>query len=91
MTILYVVSVFDSALNAFGRPFFVPSTGVALRSFADEVNRPGAQPQENPMNAHPDDFSLYSLGTFDEESGEFKSPGRPELLVRAKDVVQTRN
>lgn len=85
MTILQVVSVYDSAVNAFARPFFVPSTGVALRSFSDEVNR---QAPDNPMSQHPEDFTLYLLGSFDEDSGQFtNTQSRPELLVRAKDVI----
>ena len=33
-----VCAVFDSAVNLYGQPIFVPSVGAALRSFIDEVN-----------------------------------------------------
>ena len=34
-----ICSVKDRAADAFGRPMFVPSVGLALRGFTDEVNR----------------------------------------------------
>lgn len=78
-----VVAVRDSAVGSFSRPFFVPSTGAATRSFADEVNR--AAP-DNPMYAHPDDFELWRLCSFEDESGEFGDTGQV-MLSRGKDVA----
>lgn len=86
MTISYVVAVKDRAVDAFSRPFFVPTVPAATRSFSDEVNR---QAQDNPMYAHPDDYDLYVLATFDENSGVFASDGPPTLVVRGKDVKHT--
>ena len=43
---LIICSVRDSAADAFGRPYFVPSQGVALRAFTDEVNR---ENDDNPL------------------------------------------
>ena len=58
---LIVMAVFDSGAQAYGRPIFVPSVGLAERSFADEVNR---GEQGNAMSQHAADFALYELGTF---------------------------
>lgn len=82
---LVVCSVFDSAMNAFARPMFVPAAGVAVRSFADEINR---QAQDNPLYAHPDDYTMFDLGLFDEDSGTFIPPpdNRPVVLARGKDL-----
>lgn len=82
----YVVSVFDSAMQAFARPIFVPALGVAIRSFADEVNR---QAPDNQMHQHPDDFELFELGTFDEETGQFTNLENVRSLGRGKDVKQS--
>lgn len=82
----YVVAVYDSALDAYSRPFFVPTTQIGVRSFADEVNRVSV---DNPLNRHPDDYSLYCLGSWDDHSGRFENLERPEVLVRAKDVYVT--
>ena len=59
----------------------------AIRSFTDEVNRPGTVDQVNDLFAHPDDYELYDLGCFDDAIGVLSSPvSGPNLLVRGKDV-----
>lgn len=81
-----VVCVRDSAVGAFATPVYVPAVGVALRSFTDEVNRSAP---ENQLFAHPDDFMLYHLADFDEESGVFSVPDEGvRVLARGKDVKQ---
>ena len=65
---LFVVCVKDRAAEVFNRPFFVPHRNVAIRDFTDEVNRAAA---DNQLNKHPDDFDLYLLGEFNDNTGEF--------------------
>jgi hypothetical protein len=81
---LFVVSVKDRAADVFNRPFFVPHRNVAIRDFTDEVNRSAV---DNQLNKHPDDFDLYLLGEFNDNTGEFVMD-TPQVLVRAKDVIQ---
>jgi hypothetical protein len=83
---LNICSVKDRAADAFGRPMFVPSTGVAIRSFSDEVNRSDA---DNQLFNHPDDFDLYEFGTFDDNSGLFELYTQPKLLSLGKQVKIT--
>jgi len=83
--ILFVVSVKDRAADVFNRPFFVPHRNVAIRDFTDEVNRAAG---DNQLNKHPDDFDLYLLGEFDDTRGVFVN-NEPQVLVRAKDVLQS--
>ena len=80
---LVLCSVKDRAADAFGRPMFVPSIGVAIRSFSDEVNR---NDPENQLNNHPDDFDLYELGEFDDNTGLFALHEQPKLLSLGKQV-----
>jgi len=77
MAKVIVVAVKDRALDAFGRPFFTPTVGVAMRSFQDELNR---QAEDNAMAKHPDDYDLFQLGTWDEETGEFENNKRQLAL-----------
>lgn len=83
MSVLIAVAARDLALQGFANPFFVPTTGVAMRSFRDEVNRKAA---DNPLSAHPEDYELWQLGMFDSESGVFSNEAR--VLVRGVDVVE---
>ncbi len=58
-------TVRDSAAEAFMRPFFAQSQGAAIRSFSDMVNGEA----EHPIAAHPEDYTLFALGTFNERTG----------------------
>jgi len=78
-----VVAVFDSATGTFGQPFFVPAEGAAVRSFRDEVNRSAA---DNSLFMHPEDYTLYALGKYDDEEGTFE--GNKAVLVRGKDMKE---
>lgn len=79
---LEIYTIRDSAAVAYGRPFYAPARGAAIRSFSDEVNR---ENPENPLYSHPADFELYYLGVFDDSTGELISQV-PELVIRAVDV-----
>lgn len=80
---LIVVAVRDSAVDAFMRPFFVPSTGMAIRSFRDEVNRADSE-----MAKHPQDYELFQLGMFDEDTGRFSNAEAPRSLIRGADCKE---
>lgn len=79
-----VCAVYDSAMEAYMRPFFCATVGMAIRSFGDEVNRVA---EDNPLNKHPADYSLHCLAEFDEGTGEFaREAARP--LVKAVEVLK---
>ena len=78
-----IVSVRDSAAEAFGRPMYMQSIGIAIRSFTDEVNR---DDKDNQLFNHPDDFDLYELGVFDDSIGKYELRDNPSVIVRGKDV-----
>ena len=78
-----IVSVKDSAAEAFGRPMYLQSLGVAIRSFTDEVNR---EDKDNQLFNHSDDFDLYELGVFDDSLGRYELRDNPTVIVRGKDV-----
>jgi hypothetical protein len=78
-----ICTVKDRAADAYGRPMFVPSAGVAIRSFSDEINRNNA---ENQLFNHPDDFDLYELGEFDDNTALFSLHEQPKLLSLGKQV-----
>jgi len=83
---LTLCSVKDRAADAYGRPMFVPSSGVAIRSFSDEINRAS---DDNQLYNHPDDFDLYEFGVFDDNSGQFDIYEQPKLLSLGKQVKIT--
>jgi len=80
---LGVFTIRDSAAEAFLRPFFAQSKGAAIRSFSDEVNG-----GDTPIAAHPDDYTLFELGTFDELKGEFEIHEPRTLGLGSTFVIQ---
>jgi hypothetical protein len=80
---MQLVSVYDRATQAYGRPMYLQSTGQAIRSFSDEVNRDAA---DNQLFGHPDDFDLYHLGEWDDNSGRYTLFENPVILIQAKQV-----
>jgi hypothetical protein len=80
---LVLCAVKDRAAEAYARPMFVPSTGVAIRSFSDEVNR---SDPDNQLHNHPDDFDLFEFGEFDDNTGKFELHEQPKLLSMGKQV-----
>lgn len=83
-----IVTVLDKALGAYSRPMCVPSVGIAVRSFTDEVNR---QDSNNEMYKHPEDFVLYGIGEFDEETGVINAYQAPVKLESAEYLAKRRD
>lgn len=82
--ILQVVSIRDRAADAFTRPVFVHTTGQAIRSFQDEINREAA---DNEMQRHPEDFDLYHLAHYDDQTGQFRPlDNGPQQLAIGKQL-----
>lgn len=72
-------AVFDEKAKAFLPPFFLPNTAVALRVFSDCVNDPEG-PNRHAFARHPSDYSLFSFGSFDQDTGRFDlSPARETI------------
>lgn len=79
-----IFAIRDRAADVFGQPMFFPSTGLAVRGFSDEVNRVAP---DNNLNKHPEDFDLFQLGEYDDETGTM-SATRPEQVAVGKDVLR---
>ena len=79
-----IVAIRDRALDAFGQPAFVASTGQAIRSFGDEINN---KREGNALSQHPEDFDLYFLGIYVDEDGSFECV-RPQQIAVGKDLVR---
>lgn len=85
MSVLVICTVRDSAANLYNRPFYVPNVNLARRSLQDQLA--GNQPGDETIRRHPEDFELYELGFFEEETAKFELHPSPKLVVRAKDLV----
>jgi hypothetical protein len=77
-----VVVLFDNVAQAYKDPFYPPTTGVALREFQDAVN----DPNNGQLYKHPQDFDLYVIGSWDEQSGKMTVNEVPEKLANCSSL-----
>ena len=70
-----IFSVFDEKAEAFLPPFYLPREAMAIRTFTDTVNNP-----ESPLNRHPEDYTLFHFGQFDNVIGAFELFASPKPL-----------
>lgn len=82
---LCVMSIRDSAVDTFGRPFFSVKVEGAKRDFGDIVNQVAP---DNKFNLHPEHFELFHLGMFDDSQGEFNLFERPRSVCLGADLVK---
>lgn len=85
---MVVCSVRDRASNTYGAPFFSAALGSALRSFADAVkNKADVQ---NVMASHPEDFDLYHLGFYYDDTATWEPLPHPLQIAVGKDIAMSK-
>lgn len=73
-----MVSVRDVKAKIFHNPFYANSEGFAFRAISDEIKRGG---EGNLLADHPEDFQLWQVGLFDDESGQVVAEAQAKLLA----------
>jgi hypothetical protein len=63
-----IYAIFDNKAEAFMQPYFATTPGLALRAFSD-----GANNKETTIGKYPNDFVLYEIGQFDDQTGELEN------------------
>lgn len=77
-----VCAVKDRAVDAYNRPLYVPTVGVAIRSFNDECNK-----KDSELYNHPEDYDLYELGQWDDQTAIYVALEQPRVIARAQDIA----
>lgn len=72
---LSLFSVYDSAAKVWFPPFVAQTVEVALRNFRMTVNSP-----ESNFNRFPEDYALFLVGEFDQETGMIVGTPAPQSL-----------
>jgi hypothetical protein len=81
---MFVYSIFDKTAKQFGLPFFQITDETALRLFGNLVND-----KDSMLNKNPDDYTLFQVGEFDEQTGDILSPAiGPVVIKNALEVQQ---
>ena len=78
-----IYTVYDSKAEAYMKPFFTTTKGLALRSFVDEANKPGTS-----LNTYPSDYTLFEIGMYDEQKGIITMHKAHETLGTALEHIR---
>ena len=79
---LKIYAVKDVRTEAFLKPFFVQNFAVMERAIMDARND-----ENNTLSVHPEDYQVYELGEYDDNTGEI-SPVPPKFLFNVNNVQE---
>lgn len=77
-----VLAVFDNKVGTFAQPFFSQTLSSAKRAFADACSDPSTM-----LSKHPEDYTLFLLGDFNDETGFLDPLSAPENLGLAASFI----
>lgn len=77
-------SIHDKAAQAFITPFFMHNKAMAIRAFADNIN----STEESNLSKHPEQFSLFQVGEFEDSIGKVTELDKPELIASGLEVLE---
>lgn len=76
--ILKIFSIRDSKGEVYNQPFFKKTHGEAERDFTTLV-----KDQKSTVALYPEDFDLYFIGEYDDNSGTLKPLDTPQHVLKA--------
>ena len=79
---VFMYAIYDSCSKVYDRPWVARSDGEAMRSFGDIAND-----VSHPIGKHPEHFSCFCVGMFDDNTGEI-TPENPRCIGRAHELVR---
>lgn len=78
---LKIFTIYDSKATAYLQPFFMATTGQAIRAFTDATNDSKTQ-----FYAHPEDFTLFEVGLYDDTTARSTNLGTIKSLGTALEL-----
>lgn len=61
-----IFTVYDTKAECYLQPFFLPTRGLALRTFTETVND-----KSHNFGKYPEDYTLFVLGSYEDQNSEF--------------------
>lgn len=77
---LEICAIWDDKAKAYMQPFYMQNKALAVRTFANAVNKTDSQ-----LNVNPEDYTLFHVGSFEDSNGTFVILA-PEVLVTGLQV-----
>ena len=78
-------AVRDTCVGAYLLPMFFQNSAAAVRALGDAVNKPK---DDNQFYQHPEHYQLYSIGSFNDDDGQF-TPVVPVFIVDCQSLVRS--
>lgn len=82
--LLGVFAIYDSGISTWMTPLYFRNKGEALRWWQEVCNNPEAK-----ISKHPADYTLFELGTWNDDNNEFNLFKAPVKLGLALEYVKT--
>lgn len=80
---LRMYSIFDKKSLIHHPPQFLYNTGHALRYFKSTVERQ----ERSFMTDYPEDFDVYEVGSFDDQTGVVEKMDKPQYIVNMGELI----
>lgn len=74
--------IYDSKARIYNKPFYFLNDQVALRAASDICSD-----QNSDVANHPEDFSMFKIGTYDDETAMLLQLSTPEIVVRFHEIA----
>lgn len=81
---LKIYSIRDAKGQIFNTPFYQRTHGEAERNFRTVANDP-----KSTIAQYPEDYDLYYMGEFDDQSGKFLALDTPQHIIKAIQCLKT--
>lgn len=80
--ITQIYTIYDSKAEIYNKPFYVINEAIALRTVKD------MQFQDNEFTRNPQDFSLWHLGSYDDNHAIFELLSTPKVVAPVHEIFR---
>lgn len=75
-------AIFDSKVEIYTNPFHFRNDAECIRQFQTEANNP-----ESKLNKHSEDYSIFLLGEYCDDTAQFEIRESPKCIARMHELV----
>lgn len=76
-----IYCIYDSKAEAYNDPVYFQNDQVAMRAAVDLVSQ-----GDNQIRNHPQDFTLFKIGEYDDETAQIKAADKFEVVCRFHEI-----
>lgn len=75
-------AIYDSKAEYYTQPFLFRNDQEAIRQFTSEAQNP-----ESKLNKHAEDYTLFLLGEYDQDTAQFSIRETPKAILRFHELM----